>query len=442
MSLIDSLIQVQLTLNALTPSQKNFGTMALMGYHTHNTDLIRTYEDLAGMVSDGFTTTEPLYLMAQSLLRANPHQPTFKVIRGTVAVGQTMTFLVTDNVVGHGVGFTLTDPSGTVTDCHHTVTSGQTTDQIATAIAAIVDPLSGIAASATGSTVSMTVGTAGNIWYPSLLVGGTWSDTTTTASPGTDLDAVLNVDDDWYCLAGEWMSSANIQALAIWTESNQRLHVASAPDTLSLTSGTGIAHTLAAAGYNRTYFQYDGTPADYAAVELGSGRMTADPGSDTWAYKNLPGCTVDTITPSQRTGLEANKGNYYVSVAGVSITLNGVASSGVFIDLYRGLDALAADIQTRVFNLLISNPKVPYTRKGIRMIAQEVKASLLSFTKSKAGDIAFLSNESGFEPVVLPPALEDANPVDKKARLLKNMNFTAYAQGAIQRVQINGTVNL
>src|ERR1700690_4369407 len=109
---LDNIVNVSITVTSAAPTRGNFGTPAIYAYHTHNTDKIRTYFDTAGMVADGFATTEPAYLMASSILEQSPHSPTFKVIRGSVANVQRFTFQVTDSNVGDKIGLTVTDPLG------------------------------------------------------------------------------------------------------------------------------------------------------------------------------------------------------------------------------------------------------------------------------------------------------------------------------------------
>ena len=65
---IDQIVNVQITAQSNAPSRESFGVPAILAYHTHNTDLIRTYNDLAGMVSDGFSSNEPAYLMATAIV--------------------------------------------------------------------------------------------------------------------------------------------------------------------------------------------------------------------------------------------------------------------------------------------------------------------------------------------------------------------------------------
>jgi hypothetical protein len=166
-------------------------------------------------------------------------------------------------------------------------------------------------------------------------------------------------------------------------------------------------------------------------------RFTADPGSDTWAFKTIAGASVDALTPTQQTNITANNGNFYINMSGVNITFDGRAASGLFIDLTRGVDALSADIQNRVATLLVRLPKLPYTRAGIATVGGEVAASLQAFVNT-----GFISNDAGFEAQVTVPDLADVSSSDKATRTLRNVKFNAYATGGIHKVLIQGVVNV
>lgn len=447
MALIDLIVNVNIAAAQATPSLPSTDVPALIGYHTKYTDLIRTYFDPSDMLADGFTVNDPLYLMAAAGAAQSPHVNKFKVIRGTTAASQTMTFKVTDTQTGHVVGLVLTDASGATHAVQHTVTAGQTAAQIATALAAISVPGATLTVDGVDNTqVDIAITAAGAVWYPSGIFGGNFTDTTASANPQTDLANAALVDPDFYGVSGEWMSSANIAAISAWCETNKRLHAYTTPDTANLALGTGVFSTLKTSAYNYSYGQYSGTPINYGATALMFNRFTDDPGADTWAYVTLEGVAADALTPSQITaatsldGGTSNNGNVYVPTANVNATLTGMAASGLFIDLQRGIDALSRDIQLRIFTMMKTlsqqGKKVPYTRKGASMVKAQVNASLQSFVTS-----GFLSGDDGEAPSVTVPDPQNATASDRGKRIYRGVQFTCQAQGAMQTVIVNGTVN-
>lgn len=438
MSFVDTIVNVSISATSATPTVQNFGTPAILAYHTHNTDHVRTYFDPTGMVSDGFTANDPAYLAAVAICSQNPRPPTFKVIRGSTSVQQTMSFTCTDTNAGDSVGLSLLDPSGVTHDLH--VTGSGTTNTDAAAIAALT--VSGMTLSALGSVVTLTVTTHGNIWYPSKISGGTFADTSSSASPGTDLDAAILVDDAWYGVSGTWISKATIEAIASWTESNgKKIHAYGTADSENINgTSSGVFKDNAGNSYKRSYGQACGYPSSAAGfgwLGLMAYELTQDPGSATWAFKSEAGQSVDTLTPTQITNIRTNNGNFYINADGVNRTFDGKSAQGLYMDITQGIDALAADIQLRVVTLLYNSPKVPYTRKGIAAVAGEVSAALQA-----AIGTGFVSNDVGFQPVVTVPDLTTVSTSDKQNRILRNVKFTCYAQGAIQSVLVQGTVNI
>jgi hypothetical protein len=347
------------------------------------------------------------------------------------------TFTVTDTTKDHNVGLSLTNTSGTLTSYYTTVTSGETATSIAAAISALISASSGITVSAATAVVTAHLSSAGALWYPSGIFGGDYADSTPTSSPGTDLDAIRLVDDDWYGTTGAIESAADITAVAVWVAANQKTHYYTSADTANFTSNSGIFDTLRDAGYKRSYGQFGGNPLQYGASGLEALEFTYPPGTYTDAFKGLQGVTVDALTPSQKTGITANNGNYYVNIGGVDATFDGRSAQGQFMDLTRFLDALKNDIQIRVFTLIANSPKVPYDSIGIAAIGGEIRASLSSFVR-----IGALSNDPGFQPQVALPNIADISTSDKQARTLTGVKFSCTYTNAIHSVSIQGTVSL
>ena len=439
---IDSIVTVSITATSATPQTPNFGVPAILAYHTHNADYIRSYSTLSGMVSDSFTTTEPAYIMATALLSQTPTVPLFKVIRGSTAAAQTCTFKVTDIALGDSVGFDCVGVNGSITHVKRTNPGSETAIQIATAFALLTAP-NGTTMSAGGTdTVTVTTTVAGKVVYMYGFLGGQFTDTTASASPATDLNNALTVDTNFYGVAGEHQDATNIQAISVWAEAQKRMHCYTTADYANLGASTGIGATLKAASYSYSFGQYTGTPIGYPGLGIMGQRFTATPGTDTWAYKQIAGATVDNLSATQMTNLDGNNLNYYITVSNVNITKTGINASGIYADLRRGIDALAAQIQVQVYTLLVTLPKLPYDPAGLGMVATEIKSALQQFTASPSQPAALLRNDTGYQPTVSVPAMSTVTTADRGARILRNVQFTAYAQNAVQTVFISGTVNI
>jgi len=161
--------------------------------------------------------------------------------------------------------------------------------------------------------------------------------------------------------------------------------------------------------------------------------LPKDPGSANWAYKTLSLVTASVLTGSQINYLTGKHCNFYSNIASIDLTQFGTIGSGDYIDVTQGLDWLQAQIQNKVFTLLIQSDKVPYTDVGIQQIVAQLRSAL------QAGvDQGIIQKDY----TVSYPAAADVSAVDKAARNLPDVTFTALLEGAINTVQIAGTVTL
>jgi hypothetical protein len=394
------------------------------------------------MVADSFTTTEPAYYMAQAIFAQTPSPASIKVIRGSTAITFTGDFTVTDLNVGDTIGFDMIGANGVKTSVTTLATGVANTD--AATLAALTAP-NGMALTNPGAPsaiVRVTASGTRTIGYIQNIRGGTWQDKTPTATYSTDITNALTIDTNWYGLAGAYLDATNIAALASIAETNKKLHCATTADTANLSASSGISNTLKGSSYAYTNTWMTGTPIGYPGCALMGQRFTATPGSDTWAYKQLANVAVDSWTATQLANLNGNNCNYYVGpVAGANITLTGIEASGLYADLRRGIDALGAQIQTNVFTLLTTLPKLPYDANGYAMIGGAIAQALQSFSASPSNPNALLRTDPGFMWFVTLPATTAAATSDRSQRILKGVQFTAWAQNAVQTVQITGVVN-
>lgn len=442
-TLLDGLVSVTISTISATPQLANSNTPAFLAYHQLYGDFIRTYVSPAGWISDGGAITDPAYAWLSTVFGQTPSPASAKIIRGSSAVQQVTTFLVTDNTAGDTVGLSYQGVNGVVKDLHIVVPAAQTAIQVATAIVALGAPNGCSIANGGTATVTITTTVSGNVCYPSAIKGGTYTDTTPTATVATDLNNAIGVDSAWYGITDEHQDATNIAATSTWAKANQKLHCYTTADSANLGVATGIGATLKGLGSTYDFGMYSGTPNSYAASALEAQRFTAVPGSDTWAYKQLSGVAADTLTPTQVVNLNGNNLNYYLAnVAGVNITLVGKDASGMFADLRRGIDALISQIQINVFTLLVASPKVPYDPAGIALVGNAVSVALQQYTASPNNNAALLRGDPGFAPQVFLPSIASTTTSDRQQRILRNVTFTAYAQNAVQQIFISGTVNL
>lgn len=81
MGFLDDLVNITVSTRTRTPARRGFGTALILAYHTKYADRVRTYSSLAGLVTDGFKTSDPVYKIAAALLAQPTSVRTFKVGR-------------------------------------------------------------------------------------------------------------------------------------------------------------------------------------------------------------------------------------------------------------------------------------------------------------------------------------------------------------------------
>ena len=241
----------------------------------------------------------------------------------------------------------------------------------------------------------------------------------------------------WYgfALCGE--NSSNYVKAATWAETNQKLFGFTVSGT---TNPVGTTNFYSFGFASKSIDTYPSNA--YTHIALMATALNYVAGSETWAYKTLKGIEPENFTSTEISTIESAGLNYFVRCAGKNITLNGKTVGGEWIDIIRFRDWLKNDMQTRIYNALSSNSKVPYTNAGITLIENQMLASL---TQGQAqGGIAETEYDAegnevpGFTTSV--PKSASASDTDRASRTLKNCKFTARLAGAIHLAEISGNL--
>lgn len=165
-------------------------------------------------------------------------------------------------------------------------------------------------------------------------------------------------------------------------------------------------------------------------------------GEETWAHKILAGIIPSELNSTDITALEAGKVSYFLTTAGKNITYGGMTLSGEWIDVIRFRDWQKNDMQVRVANLFVVNPKVPYTDKGIGLVENQMIASLKDGIRY--GGIA--PDEYDEEGNTIPgfvtnvPLSSSLTSSQKASRKLTGCTFAARIAGAIHITEIKGSL--
>ena len=192
----------------------------------------------------------------------------------------------------------------------------------------------------------------------------------------------------------------------------------------------------------RTWLLYDqdagnnvlpNSDIDYPECAWFGTMLWQDPGSNTWALKQLVTIPYSNLTATQSQNCRGKYANTYEYIAGKGVTRDGKVSGNEYIDIVIGIDWLTSVVQTNVYNVLLANPKVPYTDAGITAIQGAIEQALTQGVNQN-----FIVSNS-YE--VFVPLASSVSSTDKVNRVLNNVSFQAVLAGAIQAVNIVGTLS-
>jgi hypothetical protein len=180
----------------------------------------------------------------------------------------------------------------------------------------------------------------------------------------------------------------------------------------------------------------------YKHVAYASQPLKYHAGSETWANKTVAAVEASDFTGTFKAALEGGHSNWIQNVGGKTITRNGQVRAGEWIDTIRFRDWLKNDMQIRVANLLLANPKIPYTDDGIALVENQMIASLKS-----GRDYGGIAPDQFDDDDVLYPGFTTSVPKamnltasQRSSRVLTDCKFTARLAGAIHLVEIHGSL--
>jgi hypothetical protein len=203
----------------------------------------------------------------------------------------------------------------------------------------------------------------------SKLLGGTQRPNTilvgvknTAETYASALTACITANNSWYALMADTKLQTNILAMAAIIEAQKKIYFASTADiaVTSPTSTTDVGYLLDAGNYDRTALVYSANAVtEHPECAWVGTQIVEIPGSNTWAFKSANGITVTNLSGTAEQALKDKHVNYFTSIAGVDIFMNGVTSKGSWIDEVIMVDWLYARMQEQIFYRIINKKKIP-----------------------------------------------------------------------------------
>jgi hypothetical protein len=444
MSLSD-LINVQISATGNLPGQAGFGIPLIAGYHTHYPDLVRYYSSLAGLITDGFAVTDDIYLAAAAIMAQSPSVLQFAVGRRTHQDTQVLKLTLTSTSTLDTYKVTIVDAVGGVHLLSMPSTGVVATDaaSLATAATALSVPNCTVTSNATSITLTQAAGKLLDLqgWDQSVLTTPILQVADTSTDPGlaADLAAIQAADDNWYglCLANN--APSLVAAAMAWVEPAKKIGAFNCSDTAIELATTGnVALTTQALGYARSAGLYSRSKLKSfsGAAALGMA-LPPDPGSITWAYKNLVGVPSDKLSQSVQNNVLAAGWNYFTTFKGSRVLQPGVSVAGEFMDIAQGVDWFTDLLVTNLFALLVGEKKVPFTDKGGDKILSVLKAAN---QKAVQQNFADPGDDITPAPSATVPKVGTISAVNRAKRIFAGSTVAFKLAGAIQNLTLTGTV--
>ena len=239
----------------------------------------------------------------------------------------------------------------------------------------------------------------------------------------------------------------DVQEAISWAEANEKLFCFEYTNIDKFpVKNTSFYRSFAIfSGLPDGYAESDTQPSENAFAALGwmAKCFGYEPGSETWAYKELAGIVPSALSKDNKNKLVEKNVSAFLRYAGSNITTGGKTLAGEWIDVIRFRDWLKNELQVSVFNILKVNRKVPYTDSGISLIEGAMETVL-----KKAQDIGGVSRtEYSADGAEIPgftvsvPKASGLDEATRKSRKLTSCEWTARLAGAIHIVEISGKLN-
>lgn len=239
----------------------------------------------------------------------------------------------------------------------------------------------------------------------------------------------------------------DVQEAISWAEANEKLFCFEYTNIDKFpVKNTSFYRSFAIfSGLPDGYAESDTQPSENAFAALGwmAKCFGYEPGSETWAYKELAGIVPSALSKDNKNKLVEKNVSAFLRYAGTNITTGGKTLAGEWIDVIRFRDWIKNELQVSVFNILKVNRKVPYTDSGISLIEGAMESVL-----KKAQDIGGVSStEYSADGAEIPgftvsvPKTSGLDEATRKSRKLTSCEWTARLAGAIHIVEISGKLN-
>lgn len=448
---LQDIVNVSISLDTAVTERDGFGVPLFVASHRYFPERIRGYNSLDAS-SDDIPVGSPAYKALSAYFSQIPRPSVAYIGRREadailaptgVAIGKVYTTTVTVN-------------GGDAVAVSYTAIGGADAEDVVDALKLAIDGDADVAAHVTttkvgtGASATLTISatTASDVFYLSNVSKNITLSYTSTEVAGDIVAAIEEENNDWYALSADDHSETFVLDMAEAIEAREKVYAASGAGVANLVAladpvaSGDIAGKLFDGNYFRTFWMYHHlADTEFPECAWAGKVLPYDPGTETWANKQLAGVGVSRdpvsskiLSYTQRNVLSSKKANFIERVGGVDITREGYVSGGEWIDVIRLRDAIKSNLTGRLRDLMINASKIPYTDSGILKVVGQVSNGLSEFTEAGDTPAGLESFTVNYKPASQIPT------ADKATRVLNSVSFVAILAGAIHCINLKGSL--
>ena len=406
---------------------------------------VRLYTSLAALTSDAdIKPASEVVNLATAIFAQVPAVPTVYVSRtdqGTPAVQvSTLLYQTVPVIAGQSVSVSIDGVAIAASPVAWTTDNDTTMAAVASAIQAEAGVTTAVASTSGGGSddnfITITGAVAGTSFQvtSNILTGAVVDEAVdqviTTAAvdllPSSAINSIIANDNTWFGYVQSFASNSDSETAAASLAANRKYGMFKFSAASSIPN---LGTNFSASWINQSA---DATRKEVNAAAL-SAMLGREVGSYNPAYLSLELTDASVVSSTDEALLRTGYANQYSEIGGQDVTYDGRAGNGGWIDTYINVLWLQARIEEDIFALMAAKDKVPFTDSGIGMITNELSKRL-----QIAEDLGVLTSNPKF--VITAPLAADVPALDKSNRVLSGITFTAYTAGAVNLVQINGTL--
>lgn len=257
------------------------------------------------------------------------------------------------------------------------------------------------------------------------------------------IEALREINDDFYFVLTDVTDDDGVEALAAWAETTE-------PTEAQL--GTGIEdHRKFYFGQtsNKQFVNTHGRSAIFYTDSPTTEWIDAAnvgcvgpfwPDYVTWKWKVPDGIAVADLTKGERDILEENRVNFMTSEYKHEYMKNGICGDGNFIDNVLGADYITYQMRENLYEIFLANASIEYMDSGFAIVGSGVFDALNLAVRKK---IIAIDPETGkgIYTVVLPKRSE-ATDEQARNRIMPDIEWEAQLNGAVHGVKVHGVLRV